>query len=531
MSVLTIWTTTLIFKCRFNDFVYCFYLPFTLLIPLIGYDICGYDLPMISAILTQISRKLPPWMRGIFALSDQAVIRWAIILGVLFYSALVIPKAIDHSRNYLILLGLVPALIGLLVLMRWPDLGLLAIIISGLVVPFSIGTGTQSSINLPIILVVMLLGLWIFQMIATREAGIDRVSRPFWPAIAIIVSTLISLGFGQFHWYPVPAASISAQLGGAMIFILSAGIFLLVAYHLQNLTFLRWMVWLFLAIAGIFMVGRIVTPIGQIVIPFYQRAVSDSMFWMWFGVLGYSQVAFNRKLHILWRAVIGLFLVAGIFVAFYLQRAWISGWLPMIAAIGFCTFIARPRYSIFFGLFLVVYLIFNINQAEGMVMVGDNPYSLMTRLEAWNIMGKIILKNPVFGVGPANYYWYTALYPILGYFVPFNSHNNYIDILSQTGLFGLGIFFWFCWEMGRLLWRSRSHVSEGFEKAFLYGCFGGLLGMMLSGMLGDWIFPFVYNIGLEGFRASVLTWLFLGGAVAIFRMVPSSSPSNKEAVD
>jgi hypothetical protein len=34
-------------------------------------------------------------------------------------------------------------------------------------------------------------------------------------------------------------------------------------------------------------------------------------------------------------------------------------------------------------------------------------------------------------------------------------------------------------------------------------------------MLGDWILPFVYNVGLAGFRGSVVAWLMLGGLVAL----------------
>jgi hypothetical protein len=42
--------------------------------------------------------------------------------------------------------------------------------------------------------------------------------------------------------------------------------------------------------------------------------------------------------------------------------------------------------------------------------------------------------------------------------------------------------------------------------------------MLVSGMFGDWLIPFVYNIGLNGFRASVFGWLFLGGLVVIERL-------------
>lgn len=478
---------------------------------------------MIDSLLHQIGQRLPARLRDKILFDEQSLYRWGIILGVLILSSIIVPAAVNNGGIYLALLGLFPAVIGLLVLLRWPDIGLLLIVISGLWVPFSIGTGTQSRINLPILLVILLAGLWIFQMIVMRETGVKRFSRPFWPAIAMIVSTLMSFGFGQFHWYPVPSASISAQLGGVMIFVLSALAFLLVAYHLQSVKSLRWLVWMFLAISGIYMVSRVISPLGRFTVPLFQRPVSDSMFWMWFGVLGYSQVMFNNKLKMGWRVALGLVLAFGFYVAFFINRAWSSGWMPMLAAIGFCTFIARPRYSIIFGFLMVGFILVNKSQAEGIVMVGDNEYSLMTRLEAWKISLNIILMNPIFGLGPANYYWYTALYPILGYFVPFNSHNNYIDIISQTGLIGLGVFIWLCWEIGRLIWRSHTRMPEGFERSFIYGCFGGLCGMVIAGMLGDWILPFVYNVGLEGFRASVLSWLFLGGAVALERLIPSAN--------
>ena len=64
----------------------------------------------------------------------------------------------------------------------------------------------------------------------------------------------------------------------------------------------------------------------------------------------------------------------------------------------------------------------------------------------------------------------------------------------------------------------NSRVPEGFAKAYVYGALGGLAGMLVAGMLGDWVLPFVYNIGFAGFRASVLGWIFLGGLVALEQM-------------
>jgi hypothetical protein len=96
--------------------------------------------------------------------------------------------------------------------------------------------------------------------------------------------------------------------------------------------------------------------------------------------------------------------------------------------------------------------------------------------------------------------------------------------VAQTGLVGLFFLLWFFWEMGRLVWKLRERVPTGFGRGYVYGAAGGLAATMVLGMLGDWVLPFVYNIGLNGFRSSVLIWLFLGGLVSLERI--ASAPSD-----
>lgn len=148
-------------------------------------------------------------------------------------------------------------------------------------------------------------------------------------------------------------------------------------------------------------------------------------------------------------------------------------------------------------------------------LAGENLRDLITRLEAWRVLAEIVKVNPISGLGPANYYWYTPLFPVLGWYVSFSSHNQYVDIVAQTGLLGLACFLWFAWGVGRLGWRLRARVPEGFAQVYVYGALGGLAGTLVAGLLADWVLLFVYNIGLKGFRASVLGWLFLGGLVAV----------------
>jgi O-antigen ligase len=131
-------------------------------------------------------------------------------------------------------------------------------------------------------------------------------------------------------------------------------------------------------------------------------------------------------------------------------------------------------------------------------------------------VGEIVKVNPLLGLGPSNYRFYTPLFPILGWYVQFNSHNNYVDIVAQVGLLGLACLFWFYWAIGKIGWQLRLRApAGGFERAYVLGCIGGLAGMIVAGMLGDWVLPFVYNIGVEGMRASAMGWLFLGGLVAL----------------
>jgi hypothetical protein len=107
------------------------------------------------------------------------------------------------------------------------------------------------------------------------------------------------------------------------------------------------------------------------------------------------------------------------------------------------------------------------------------------------------------------------LFPILGYSVVFNSHNNYIDILAQIGIFGLVFFMWWLWEIGKVGLRLLPRAPEGFERAYVIGALCGLAGTLVAAFLGDWVIPFVYNVGLIGFRSAVFGWLFLGGLVAL----------------
>jgi hypothetical protein len=88
---------------------------------------------------------------------------------------------------------------------------------------------------------------------------------------------------------------------------------------------------------------------------------------------------------------------------------------------------------------------------------------------------------------------------------------------------------WYSISTGGLLWRLRGYQRfSGFLRALSYSLFGGLIGMVASGMLADWLLPFVYNITLAGMRDAVPGWIFLGAALSLHRVATLQDSSRPD---
>ena len=462
-------------------------------------------------------------------LSIQPLREWlfhntSFLLRALAIPAVLLASAYLALQPSVLTLGLLLGLGGALAILRWPLLGLAGVIVGGLVVPFGIGTGSESELNPPLLLLTMLLGIWLFDTVRRHEIRLVP-SRTTLPLMAFLVVALLSFGVGQLPWFYANAAPIRAQIGGLAIFVLSAGAFLLMSYFVKDLRWLERLTWIFLALGGLHIVGLIVPQIGNLTAKLYLPNAVGSLFWTWLVALAFSQAAFNRQLRPFWRFTLFGLVLATLLIGMTKNLSWTSGWAPPLLAAIVVLVVGSPRFCIPITLAGVVFAVLKPQSISRLFGVGDNAYSAMTRVEAWSVLFQIIKVSPILGLGPANYYWYTPLFSILGYHVRFNSHNNYVDLVAQTGLLGLACFLWFSLEVGRLGWRLRSRVPEGFAQAYVYGALGGLAGTLLAGMLGDWVLPFVYNVGFSGFRASVLGWIFLGGLVALERITQTATQS------
>lgn len=459
--------------------------------------------------------------------------RWikiAIIMAVLIAS-LGFALLANPTLNLLGLAAIIGGA-GVLFFLRHPQFGLIALIITSFFLPSPLASRGPAVLTSTVLLLLLLLGLWFFDMLTRQKRISVTYSRTVPPLLIFVAVTLIALINGQINYYPsAQIAPSSAQISGVAVFVLSAGAYLLVANQVRQLIWLKRGVWVFLVAGGIYVFSRTTYQIEDIIRPFYQYGSDASIFWLWLVTLAFSQAVFNHKLSQRARLALAAVFVWAIYISIVQSYEWKSGWLPALVSLGAMVIVGFPRQRVPLILLSIVVgsIIYYFDQTT--LISGGEDYSIVTRVEAWRIVIEIVKVNPVLGVGPSNYYWYTPLFPILGYSVSFNSHNNYIDIFAQTGIIGLACFLWFIWEVGRSSWRLMGRARPGFERAYLIGILGGLAGTMMAAFLGDWVIPFVYNVGLFGFRSSIFGWMFLGGLVVIEQVIAQRAAAGSVEAD
>lgn len=399
-----------------------------------------------------------------------------------------------------------------------PNLGFGVLVITAASLPLEFRGPSQSVLSFPFCLAACLCACWLVAVLLIDHGSLDS-SRAVRAALAFGTVSLLSFLSGLYPWFPGEGAPLGAQLGGLALFLLSVGLFLAVGHQVSNLLQLKWLTWLFLGAGAISCVDDFFWMgfVNRWTLP----ESLGSLFWTWLAAMSFSQAALNRSLSMLARVSLSCLTIIILYRGLFHYRDWASGWLPPLIAIGVILFFRLPRLTIsLVAVALPVGLYFATHVWSSLMT--HERYSYMTRLEAWKTLWELTTMNPLFGLGPSNYYYYGPLFSILGYHINFNSHNNYMDLLAQAGFLGLFAFGWFAFEIFRMGVRLTRCLPQGFAQAYVIGAIGGLAGSLAAGMLADWVIPFFYNIGIRGFRSSLLFWVFLGGVLALKRMVSTS---------
>jgi hypothetical protein len=243
-------------------------------------------------------------------------------------------------------------------------------------------------------------------------------------------------------------------------------------------------------------------------------------FWMVLTTLAAGQLMFNRALATRWRIFLIAILVSVLAYSFFgEQQERTSNWVSVAVAIGVLFWLRLPKLQ-WVAVSAVALLL-----ASGVLL--QTVYTFAGGDAKWEesgasrgvLIGRVLedsMRNPITGSGPAAYRWYGMTRPLAyegAWWVQplVNSHNNYVDLFSQTGIIGLALFLWFMFELLRVGRKLRARYTDGFAGGYIASMLGAWFSIMVIMALADWFLPFVYNLGFPGFQASVLVWMFFGG--------------------
>jgi O-antigen ligase len=423
------------------------------------------------------------------------------------------------------MLFVVGAGIGAVILLRWPFVGLTALILVALLVPFEIGTGTDVSLNATVFLIPAVLGIWVIYMLARRDIQLVR-SQSFIPLILFLLAGLLALMIGNILWDPlVPKSSnfLIVQLAQWGIFALSALIYIIAGNLVDEEKKLRYLVLGFMVIAGILSIISMSVGPYRLTDSFTTIALIRAPFWILLAAIAGGQLLFNNELSRPWRLLAIISLLAVFVYAFVQQRSAISNWVGVMVVAAILVWLRWRRLRGPIIIFTVLLILTGVlTQTLWEFGGGDTEWiaSGASRIALGERVLRVTMSNPITGLGPAAYRNYAATEPLrygkANWIDPsVNSHNNYIDIFSQTGLIGLGLFLWFMVSVLFLAWRLARRYQSGFLSGYVNGMIAAWFAIMVVMMLLDWFLPFVYNVGFPGFQASILVWMFFGGLVAV----------------
>ena len=451
------------------------------------------------------------------------VLPWILVcLGLACLALLGTPSGIYEET----LLALTIVIVGCLLVFPFcaqPALGL-TILIPAVLLP-NLYVGAQSRASVAFLAMPVLFVAWLLYRKKTGPLASWVKSRALLPLGLLALCSVLALIVGQYPWLPASGAPLLAQLGGLGVFLSSAAAFVIAAHEFRDPRWLRRTVWLLLAVGAVVVAEPLVSFIGYGGFGFFGEKGLGSLFWTWLMAFACAQAFINRRLSMRWRLACMCLIVSSLFLTLGLWSDWASGWLPGCVAM-FVIIALRYRRAALVFLFASLIVTLSFPVVTDWIWSADQQYSVKTRVAAAEVLWQVAGANPLTGLGPANYYHYTSLYPVLGWYVPFSSHNNYIDVFLQTGILGSACLMWFWAELGIIAWKLRHRATEGFPKAYVYGALGGLAGTLAAGVLGDWFLPFVYNVGIAGFSSSILAWVFLGGLVALEQSIGLDSKTH-----
>lgn len=376
------------------------------------------------------------------------------------------------------------------------------------------GRSAVQGLMLAEVLATVVVALWLLG----RRPGAPLVEAPFNRWLFLLpLAGLASLAFSLLQWDPAidrahlnPAVSV----GQILLFLWPIGTYLVTANTIDRR---EWV--------ARFCTAVILLATVQVVVPFAGRWSPYFAWANYFGLVAsplcFARCFFERS----WLRR-GLFLVMTVLP---MARGVANGkaFLYLYVAVVVTTILwlkARRALLLAAPLGVAAYLL--LFATLGRAVVPDTVERLIATEEQQSSWGGrsgrdqltrdalwIWSNHPVIGVGPGNSYAYMIKYSTIG-----TPHSQYLNILVELGIVGLGLFVAFVVSTIRfgiaLLDDTRGSPSE----PFVLGWLASFVGMAAGALTGDFLLHSVRNSGLELFSGFYIHWILLGLAVATPRI-------------
>ncbi len=420
---------------------------------------------------------------------------------------------------------------GFIVLLVWYNLGrfehgVMLMALSGGTLNFlTVGTGTESKLVISLLIAMFLMVVWIVQSLVNKTPLL-RPSPINAPILGfMLVNIIATVWFFIMKdelltlWSP---RFVTTQLAALVLNLLVPAVALMVTSTIRDVKWFRRLVTITLFIAALNAATKIFSLPTNIMLD----NGSKGLFVMWGGVFAYSQLLVNKELSLTRKLFMALTLLGILYYYVIRTSIWLSGWLPLFVAIAVVTLFYSRKLFVLMGIAALIIVAVNFDFLYARVVSDNVNEGGLGRLDIWRMNLEHVANHPVFGMGPAGYAAYNMFYhPIDAR----STHNNYFDVLAETGVVG---FFCFVWLLSRFVrvglsvrqaFAGKRNFEEMFSLATLGGCFGVIVGMAL----GDWVLPFAYNQTIAGFDNAQYTWIFLGCMVSLYLSTRRGSMTNK----
>jgi O-antigen ligase len=335
-------------------------------------------------------------------------------------------------------------------------------------------------------------------------------------SLVFIIAVIISYVWSSIYVDPLvrPYQDIKAlpRLTTGLIMIISPLAMLYVANFLRSTRVMKRMIW-YLMIYGAIVVGPVILGISLPKFINYGGQLST-----WVPLLAFGQLVFNNQLKLWQRIFLAFAVLSWLYMLVGLGFDWLSGWVPLMTGIVIQLIMRSRRFIILIVLGLAFFVATNMDFLES-AFEEERTVSGDTRVGAANGALAIAGKHFLFGTGPTGYYFYLTIYEDWTFQL---SHNNYVDILAQTGVVGFiawllmwGSIGWTVWRMFR---KSRVVQVSGFERGLASSLTTCFMISMIVMALGDWVTPFTYTQTVAGLSYTIQHWLWAGMAIALYQI-------------